>query len=958
MGDVEFEPLHGDIEDEEEAGFVVGGRKRDTPGKRHKQKSAQLFPRKSVEKKDKTVVFDNSKAISASPMSTKSGHSQHHHHQRNVEGLVGPGDIQFGSSPPNYSEEDVLQNNLSQSTGNIPISINQSKQMQKPTQLPVRPQQPPAWSQVSQPTTAKQQPRTPSQEKPTLLEQSNFVVGSAQKSPVVATFSTPDKFEERLNFQTQPQKSPPRLASPTESKTNQMPMISPSGRRFQRSESWGPSSHSDHTTREENWADFSKTSDGGFSADDVEVESQRRRHSQVSTISEGSEGSYISEVDEGVWKITEEQRTYYVNQFKKLQPNDKGLIKGPQARDFFMKSNLPVEVLSKIWHLSDVNKDSALDIEEFCIAMHLVVAVKHDVELPPVLPTMLAPKPSAQAAQGFTTSFPTSSNDQPEEERPQSPKGRTTQPDEQSWASFDVDGKPNQEVCGDEAMFQKTEEAAQSEESDNSQGRPPPDSSVDSQTKQPNAVDNNDFKEEKSSGHSLNEKSRQVFMTPSKPDAKQHVAVDGNTQSPAANTQGSAVKEFFSRKTSIEIARPRGIGPAINLMDSAPGQLLPPPDSRKIRKMAQQAQPEAAGSISPPLSPDSRFSSDFSSNLEVVANNADDAQKLANIKDEEESAKNTNADVNMRKSDQAVEKFDSNDGFEPPKLLPRSALKLSDVKTENPTEAPQGTNGEVAEVFIRRSSSVRRGERPRSYTADSRSSMESLVDALPHGDQKELSIPPTPPPRKTKSHKRGSSLDLNKIFGARAQQNMAEIKEKIDDQAKFQTTRLARIDSKEEKRENKERGDIQGIARPRPSAKHHGRSTSHELTTSLTPLAPPPKTGDGILKDAPTTGYRKKPAPPPPHPAARSIRSKSLEKTIEMTKVEEPLADERKSKQLRRPSRQKRQRHEIKAEIRLLQEKNASIASLNSELHQELKEAMDNRTQLERKLAKTKQSFD
>ena len=48
----------------------------------------------------------------------------------------------------------------------------------------------------------------------------------------------------------------------------------------------------------------------------------------MSTISEGSEGSYVSEIDEGVWKITEEQRNYYVNQFKKLQPNDKGLIKG------------------------------------------------------------------------------------------------------------------------------------------------------------------------------------------------------------------------------------------------------------------------------------------------------------------------------------------------------------------------------------------------------------------------------------------------------------------------------------------------------------------------------------------------------------------------------------------------------------------------------------------------------
>ena len=40
----------------------------------------------------------------------------------------------------------------------------------------------------------------------------------------------------------------------------------------------------------------------------------------------------------------------------------------------------------------------------------------------------------------------------------------------------------------------------------------------------------------------------------------------------------------------------------------------------------------------------------------------------------------------------------------------------------------------------------------------------------------------------------------------------------------------------------------------------------------------------------------------------------------------------------RRPLRQKRQRHEIQAEIRLLREKNSSIASLNSELHHELKE--------------------
>ena len=42
-----------------------------------------------------------------------------------------------------------------------------------------------------------------------------------------------------------------------------------------------------------------------------------------------------------------------------------------------------------IWQLSDMDKDAALNLTEFCIAMHLVVAVKHGVELPTVLPFTL-----------------------------------------------------------------------------------------------------------------------------------------------------------------------------------------------------------------------------------------------------------------------------------------------------------------------------------------------------------------------------------------------------------------------------------------------------------------------------------------------------------------------------------------------------------------------------------------
>ena len=40
-------------------------------------------------------------------------------------------------------------------------------------------------------------------------------------------------------------------------------------------ESWGPTSQGDHTPREENWADFSKSFDGALSADEEEFEYRR-----------------------------------------------------------------------------------------------------------------------------------------------------------------------------------------------------------------------------------------------------------------------------------------------------------------------------------------------------------------------------------------------------------------------------------------------------------------------------------------------------------------------------------------------------------------------------------------------------------------------------------------------------------------------------------------------------------
>lgn len=91
------------------------------------------------------------------------------------------------------------------------------------------------------------------------------------------------------------------------------------------------------------------------------------------------------------WRITEEQRDYYVNQFKSLQPDLNAFISGSVAKNFFTKSKLPIPELSHIWELSDVDCDGALTLPEFCAAFHLVVARKNGYQLPETLPETLLP---------------------------------------------------------------------------------------------------------------------------------------------------------------------------------------------------------------------------------------------------------------------------------------------------------------------------------------------------------------------------------------------------------------------------------------------------------------------------------------------------------------------------------------------------------------------------------------
>nr|XP_014424110.1 ralBP1-associated Eps domain-containing protein 2 isoform X6 [Pelodiscus sinensis] len=115
-------------------------------------------------------------------------------------------------------------------------------------------------------------------------------------------------------------------------------------------------------------------------------------HSSLSrSLSVEREPQESSNYPDDPWRITEEQREYYINQFKSLQPDLNSFISGSVAKNFFTKSKLPIPELSHIWELSDVDCDGALTLPEFCAAFHLIVARKNGYLLPDMLPETLLP---------------------------------------------------------------------------------------------------------------------------------------------------------------------------------------------------------------------------------------------------------------------------------------------------------------------------------------------------------------------------------------------------------------------------------------------------------------------------------------------------------------------------------------------------------------------------------------
>ena len=83
----------------------------------------------------------------------------------------------------------------------------------------------------------------------------------------------------------------------------------------------------------------------------------------------------------------------------------KGKISGSIAKKEMVKSKLPNPVLAKVWRLSDVDADGALDSDEFALAMHLIHIKLEGYDLPEDLPEHLIP-PSKKRYELDSSSLP------------------------------------------------------------------------------------------------------------------------------------------------------------------------------------------------------------------------------------------------------------------------------------------------------------------------------------------------------------------------------------------------------------------------------------------------------------------------------------------------------------------------------------------------------------------------
>ncbi|KAJ5280489.1 hypothetical protein N7478_005861 [Penicillium angulare] len=119
----------------------------------------------------------------------------------------------------------------------------------------------------------------------------------------------------------------------------------------------------------------------------------QRTTSPMSPVNRPQFGGQISaQTTGGDWLITPQEKVHFDGIFETVDTARAGIISGDQAVAFFMKAQLPEEVLAQIWDLADIDADGQLTREEFAVAMYLVRLQRTGKDpIPQVLPPALIP---------------------------------------------------------------------------------------------------------------------------------------------------------------------------------------------------------------------------------------------------------------------------------------------------------------------------------------------------------------------------------------------------------------------------------------------------------------------------------------------------------------------------------------------------------------------------------------
>ncbi|XP_054646268.1 epidermal growth factor receptor substrate 15 isoform X3 [Dunckerocampus dactyliophorus] len=90
------------------------------------------------------------------------------------------------------------------------------------------------------------------------------------------------------------------------------------------------------------------------------------------------------------WVVKPEEKLKFDSIFDSLGPVG-GMLIGDKVKPVLLNSKLPVDILGRVWELSDIDRDGMLDRDEFSVAMYLVYRALEGESVPMSLPPPLIP---------------------------------------------------------------------------------------------------------------------------------------------------------------------------------------------------------------------------------------------------------------------------------------------------------------------------------------------------------------------------------------------------------------------------------------------------------------------------------------------------------------------------------------------------------------------------------------